>query len=423
MTTTNPTLLKMPLARDGDKTAIPETTGSTTGDFSQQYGFQEINQLPLGAGGVAPKRDDFNGVFNLLSGLDFFAQKGWTFHYDNTQDYYLGCVIIDPADGNRYECIADMPAGTVAPHEDTDGDYWRRFTLGDGIAVGIILPFAGNGAIPSGYLLCDGAAYSRTAFPDLFAAIGTDYGSGDGSTTFNVPDSNQAKRFLQGDTVAGQTKEAGLPNITGSASSLAGARGNTYSGAITTAWVSNNNLNFASGAEGFKTMTFDASRSNPIYGNSTTVQPDALTTRYIIKAFDGQTADSALIDITQYENELGNKADRSLSNLTDAGKSFSFPSDTYVDISSYVNSGTNYIAPADGYIYLGGRNASGNNAYVLIYNNSTILEFSDQRSAANAYPNAFVPAKKGQSFTLSISSDASGDRIARFFYASGEVPA
>ena len=116
MTTTNPTLLKMPLARDGDKTAIPETAGSTTGDFSQQYGFQEINQLPLGAGGSAPKRSDFNGAFNLLGGVAFYAQKGWTFHYDSTQDYYLGCVVIDPADGNRYECIADMAAGTVAPH-------------------------------------------------------------------------------------------------------------------------------------------------------------------------------------------------------------------------------------------------------------------------------------------------------------------
>jgi len=322
-----------------------------------------------------------------------------------------------------------LPSPLVENAVITDGTVtWkiRRISSADGVGIGIILPFAGNGAIPSGYLLCDGAAYSRTAFPDLFACIGTDYGAGDGSTTFNVPDANQAKRFLQGDTVAGQTKAAGLPNITGTS----GVRfiGNNYksaSGALKWWDTTSEQSGVSSGNASLPTggVQMNASWSNPIYGNSTTVQPPALTTRYIIKAFDGQTADSALIDITQYENELGNKADRSLSNLTDAGKSFSFPSDTYVDISSYVNSGTNYIAPADGYIYLGGRNASGNNAYVLIYNNSTILEFSDQRSAANAYPNAFVPAKKGQSFNLSISSDASGDRIARFFYASGEVPA
>lgn len=52
---------------------------------------------------------------------------------------------------------------------------------------GIVMPFAGSTA-PQGYLLCDGSAVSRTDYADLFAAIGTTYGSGDGSTTFNVPD-------------------------------------------------------------------------------------------------------------------------------------------------------------------------------------------------------------------------------------------
>jgi microcystin-dependent protein len=43
-------------------------------------------------------------------------------------------------------------------------------------------------ALPAGWLACDGAAVSRTTYADLFAAIGTTYGPGDGSTTFNVPD-------------------------------------------------------------------------------------------------------------------------------------------------------------------------------------------------------------------------------------------
>lgn len=53
---------------------------------------------------------------------------------------------------------------------------------------GAILPFAYQPATLSGWLLCDGTAYSRTLYANLFAAIGTSYGSGDGSTTFNVPD-------------------------------------------------------------------------------------------------------------------------------------------------------------------------------------------------------------------------------------------
>lgn len=55
------------------------------------------------------------------------------------------------------------------------------------VPIGTILDYAGN-TIPDGYLECDGSAVSRTAYPRLFAAIGTLWGAGDGSTTFNLPD-------------------------------------------------------------------------------------------------------------------------------------------------------------------------------------------------------------------------------------------
>jgi microcystin-dependent protein len=58
---------------------------------------------------------------------------------------------------------------------------------------GVLLPFGGSSA-PSGWLFCDGAAVSRTTYAALFTAIGTTYGAGDGSTTFNVP--NPAGRVL-----------------------------------------------------------------------------------------------------------------------------------------------------------------------------------------------------------------------------------
>ena len=53
--------------------------------------------------------------------------------------------------------------------------------------VGVINPYGGATA-PDGWLLCHGQALSRTEYADLFAVIGTSFGSGDGSTTFNVPD-------------------------------------------------------------------------------------------------------------------------------------------------------------------------------------------------------------------------------------------
>lgn len=57
----------------------------------------------------------------------------------------------------------------------------------EGTPVGRISMYAGSAA-PAGWLLCQGQAVSRTRYPKLFEVIGTTYGSGDGSTTFNLPD-------------------------------------------------------------------------------------------------------------------------------------------------------------------------------------------------------------------------------------------
>lgn len=55
------------------------------------------------------------------------------------------------------------------------------------VKTGIIAPWT-TAAAPNEWLLCDGSAVSRTTYAALFAIIGTTYGVGDGSTTFNVPD-------------------------------------------------------------------------------------------------------------------------------------------------------------------------------------------------------------------------------------------
>ena len=56
----------------------------------------------------------------------------------------------------------------------------------DSLPSGVIVPYGGSSA-PTGWLLCDGSAVSRTTYSTLFTAIGTAYGVGDSSTTFNVP--------------------------------------------------------------------------------------------------------------------------------------------------------------------------------------------------------------------------------------------
>ena len=64
---------------------------------------------------------------------------------------------------------------------------WRNFISRALTPTGAILSYAGNSA-PVGFLLCDGRAVSRTTYAALFAVIGTTFGSGDGSSTFNLPD-------------------------------------------------------------------------------------------------------------------------------------------------------------------------------------------------------------------------------------------
>lgn len=70
-------------------------------------------------------------------------------------------------------------------------------------AVSGFLAMWGGAAAPAGWLLCDGAAVSRATYAALFAAIGTNHGAGDGSTTFNVPD-------LKGRAPIGAGSGAGL---------------------------------------------------------------------------------------------------------------------------------------------------------------------------------------------------------------------
>ena len=151
--------------------------------------------------------------------------------------------------------------------------------------IGVVQAFAGS-TTPDGWLLCDGSAVSRTDYADLYAVIGDTYGAGDGSTTFNLP--NLIDKFIEGSSTAGTVKSAGLPNITGyftirslesGTNILVGASGSlTKTDGASTASVAN-----GTGNQAFSRADFNASLSSSVYGNSTTVQPPALTMRYIIK--------------------------------------------------------------------------------------------------------------------------------------------
>ena len=130
----------------------------------------------------------------------------------------------------------------------------------------------------SGFLLCNGAAISRTTYADLYAVIGTKFGTGNGSTTFNLPD--MRGKVAQGaNGNLGTVLAAGLPNITGNVT--------LYTQVISAggAFAQGSGGNRADGNYGADHVRFDfnASRSSSIYGNSSTVQPPAITLNCFIK--------------------------------------------------------------------------------------------------------------------------------------------
>lgn len=91
---------------------------------------------------------------------------------------------------------------------------------------GIIFDYAGSTA-PTGFLFCDGSAVSRTTYARLFGVIGTAFGTGDGTSTFNLPDLRgrvAAGRDNMGGTAANRLTNAGVgnPGIDGAALGAAG---------------------------------------------------------------------------------------------------------------------------------------------------------------------------------------------------------
>lgn len=156
------------------------------------------------------------------------------------------------------------------------------------VPIGSIIPYAST-TLPKGFLLCDGAEISKTDYADLYAVIGDTFGTATDNIKFKLPDLRD--KFVQGaNGNLGTSKEAGLPNITGNFTIVGNNNAAFYGdagGAFTTQNSGYNSFVNGSGQVGLESntnWTFNASKSNSIYGNSTTVQPPAVCLCYIIKA-------------------------------------------------------------------------------------------------------------------------------------------
>ena len=174
-------------------------------------------------------------AFFELSGLD--SSNGRVFYLSFRIQAHM---ILDPdLDNNLPEEVAsnylDLPTAATLLAQKTDNSDFNALSgrvsavetalpgkaaSADAVQPGTVQAFAGDAAqIPNGYLLCNGAAVSRTDYAALFAAIGTIYGSGDESTTFNLPDfrGKFLRGYLSGTSAAlGTAQSDAIRNISGS---------------------------------------------------------------------------------------------------------------------------------------------------------------------------------------------------------------
>lgn len=174
------------------------------------------------------------------------------------------------------------------------------------IPAGVIVPFGGQAEdIPFGWLLCDGSEVSRTDYPNLYAAVGVCWGTGNGSTTFNLPDlrgmflrgvsgdsgndEDAESRIVLNDNGGNTGNQVGsyqgdaIRNITGTMSPV---RGNQFNPSVhTTDGVFESTDTSTNGGRNTETraastVTFDASRMVPV-GNDN--RPKNVYVNYIIK--------------------------------------------------------------------------------------------------------------------------------------------
>lgn len=139
-----------------------------------------------------PPLEDMNALFYVLAYMQAYNFQEGIPEWDTDTVYFTGSCVRRPNDVEIYMSAKDDNSGNALPPETSDANWTYAGSLKAGAMVppGAMFDFAGPSAnVPYGYLVCDGSAISRTGtYVALFGAIGTTWGVGDGSTTFNLPD-------------------------------------------------------------------------------------------------------------------------------------------------------------------------------------------------------------------------------------------
>lgn len=171
---------RFPWATQGDKVSTPDALQSD-GSCSWLQGFGFDYERPNTDANYKPiPRDGMNGILHDLSEAIGELQRQGAPSYTPQAAPYVGGALVRHAGANWLSTVDDNRTEPGAV-----GSKWVQF--GVGADVGDVKTVATENA-PYGWLKCNGGAVSRSDYPALFEVIGTSFGAGDGSTTFNLPD-------------------------------------------------------------------------------------------------------------------------------------------------------------------------------------------------------------------------------------------
>ena len=238
---------------------LPLSGGTMTGTLVVAQGSNSID------GGVADGTVQFNANGNMGgANVRLYGAQ-------NTQ-----C----PGQFRIWAQIGDKSRGLFG---DVNGDVNGSLTWGGkpvlcgesgGFPVGFLALYAGSN-VPDGWFRCDGSTIAdmATNYPKLYAVLGTNVlPNSSGRALYGAESGNNVRQLVA----------AGLPNITGSYVSISDSRKYNVSDALYKGDYGAYSYASATRTEGYG-IGFDASKSNSIYGNSTTVQPPAIKLNVLIK--------------------------------------------------------------------------------------------------------------------------------------------
>lgn len=227
----------------------------------------------------APYMEDSNALYYAITRQLAYLYQAGIPEWNAETTYYQNnlCTLVNSS--NEVTIYKSLTNDNIGNNPQTSAANWKVFQSEHAeislatYEIGLPQPTFSN-TLYANEIWLEGQEVSRVTYADLFNIYGTTYGTGDGSSTFNLPDCRN--RVLWGSTSFGYI-DAGLPNISGTFNALVG-RGQNYSTGAFTHTLGYPGTDNKEESETSR-ITFNASRSSSVYGKSSTVQPPAIKCR------------------------------------------------------------------------------------------------------------------------------------------------